>query len=134
MCLFVNCCGQWLPVQLVCIENGAFLQFSYQHLARGFLEGSLVKNPPANAGDTEDVGLILGLGRFPRERNCTPFQYSCLGNPMDRGAWWAIAQGVAKSQIDSVNKDTCTHLAIHLHIFNILLIQIFLFLFFKFYF
>ena len=67
----------------------------------------------------------LGLGRSPRERNSTPLQNSCLGNPTDRGAWWATAHGVAKSKIDSVNEHTCTHLAIHLHIFNILLIQIF---------
>ena len=94
----MNCCGQWLPVQLVCIENGAFLQFSYQHLARAFLEGSLVKNPPVNAGDTGDVSSILGLEISPRERNSTPLLYSCLGNPMERGAWWATVHGVAKSQ------------------------------------
>ena len=54
----------------------------------------MVKNPPANAGD---VGLILGLGRFPGEGNDNPLQYSCLGNPMDRGAWRAIVHGVAKN-------------------------------------
>ena len=54
---------------------------------------SVVKKPPANAGD---VGLILGSGRSPGEGNGNPLQYSCLGNPMDRGAWWAIVQGIAK--------------------------------------
>ena len=44
----------------------------------------VVKNLPANAGDTRDVGLILGLGRSPGEGNGNPLQYSCLGNPMDR--------------------------------------------------
>ena len=45
-----------------------------------------------------DVSLIPGLGRSPGKGNGNPFQYSCLGNPMDRGAWWAAIHGVAKSQ------------------------------------
>ena len=59
----------------------------------GFPGGSMVKNLPANAG---------GAGSRPRSRrssgagNGNPLQYSCLGNSMDRGAWWAIAHGVAK--------------------------------------
>ena len=59
----------------------------------GFPGGSVLKNLPANAGE---VGSIPGLGRSPREGNGNPLQYSCLGNPMDRGAWWAIVHGVAK--------------------------------------
>ena len=54
----------------------------------GFQGGSGVKNPPANAGGTGDIGLILGLGRSPGGGNGNPLQYSCLGNHMDRGAWW----------------------------------------------
>ena len=50
----------------------------------------VVKNPAASAGDLIDVGLIPGLERSPGEGNGNPFQYSCLGNAMDRGAWWAI--------------------------------------------
>ena len=50
----------------------------------------VVKNPAANAGDAIDVGLIPGLEKSPGEGNGNPFQYSCLGNAMDRGAWWAI--------------------------------------------
>ena len=61
----------------------------------GFPRGSVVKNLPANAGDP---GSIPGLERSPGEGDGNPFQYSCLGNPMDRGAWWAIDHGVAKSQ------------------------------------
>jgi len=53
-----------------------------------FLGSSVVKNPPVNAGDTRDVGLIPGSRRFPREKNGNPFQYSCLENSMDRGALW----------------------------------------------
>ena len=59
----------------------------------GFQGGSVGKNPPANAGD---AGLIPGLGKYPGEGNSNPLQYSCLGNPMDRGAWWATVHGVAK--------------------------------------
>ena len=55
----------------------------------------MVKNPPANAGD---VDLIPGLGRSPGEGNGKSLQYSCLGNPMDRGAWRAIVSGIAESQ------------------------------------
>ena len=60
-----------------------------------FPGGSVVKNLPANTGNT---GLIPGLGRSPGEGIGNLLQYSCLGNSMDRGAWWAIIHGVAKSQ------------------------------------
>ena len=55
----------------------------------------VVKNPPASTGDIRDMGSIPGLGRSPGEGNGTPLQYSCLENPMDRGAWWATVHGVA---------------------------------------
>ena len=58
----------------------------------------VVKNSPANAGDARDAGLILQLRRSPGGGNGNPLQYSCLENPMDRGAWQAMVQGVAKSQ------------------------------------
>ena len=57
----------------------------------------MVKNMPANAGDTGNKGSILGSGRSSGEGNSNPLQYSCLGNPMDRGAWWATVHGVMKS-------------------------------------
>ena len=59
----------------------------------GFPGGSAVKNLPANAGD---AGSSPGVGRSPGEGNGNPLLYSCLGNPMDRGAQWAIVPGVAK--------------------------------------
>ena len=62
----------------------------------GFLDGEVVKNPPANAEDARDVGLIPGLGRSPGEGNGNPLQYSCLKIPMDRGAWWATVHGVTE--------------------------------------
>ena len=57
----------------------------------------MVKNPPANAGDIRDVGSIPELGRSPGEGYSNQIQYSCLENPMDRGAWQATVLGVAKS-------------------------------------
>ena len=57
------------------------------------LMAQMVKNPPANTGD---VGLIPGLGSSLGEGNVNKLQYSCPGNPMDRGAWWAIVHGVTK--------------------------------------
>ena len=61
----------------------------------------MVKNLPASAGD---LGSVPGLGRFPGERNGNPLQYSCLENPMDRGAWRATVPGVTKSQHNSVTQ------------------------------
>ena len=62
----------------------------------GFPSFSVVKNLPANGGGSRDSGLIPGSGRYPGEGNGDPLQYSCLGNPMDRGAWQAPVHGVAK--------------------------------------
>ena len=56
----------------------------------------MVENPPASAGDARDLSLTPGTGRPPGEGNGNPVQYSCLGNPMGRGAWWATAHGVTK--------------------------------------
>ena len=68
-----------------------------------FPGGLVVKNLPSNAGD---VGLIPGSGRSPEVGNTNPLQYSCLGNPMDRGAWQAIVHGLSKSR---------TRLSMHAH-------------------
>ena len=66
----------------------------------------MVKNLPANV---EDRGLIPGSGRSPREGNGSPLQYSCLGNPMDRGAWKATFHGVAESGTTEYTTHTHTH-------------------------
>ena len=63
-------------------------------LTGGFPGGSVVKNLPSNAGD---MNLIPGSQKSPGEGDGKPLQYSCLGNPMDIGDWWAVVQSVAKS-------------------------------------
>ena len=65
----------------------------------GFPGGSVLKNPPANAGATGDSGSIPGSGRSPREGNDNTLQYSCLYNSMDRGAWWAAVHRVTESDM-----------------------------------
>ena len=57
----------------------------------------MVKNLLANAGDLRVMGSIPGSGRSPAEGNSNPLEYSCLGKPMDRGAWWAMVHRVAES-------------------------------------
>ena len=72
-----------------------YLTQNYQISASlvGFPGGSVVKNLPANAGD---AGSIPGSGSSPGEGHGNPLQYSCLENPMDRGAWWATVDGIVK--------------------------------------
>ena len=70
----------------------------------------VVKNPPVNAGDARDMDSIPGSGRSPGEGNRNPLQYSCLENPMDRGAWWATVHGVTKGQtgLKQISRHACT--------------------------
>ena len=68
----------------------------------------VVKSLPANAGEVRGSGSIPGLGRSPGEGNGNPLQYSCLGNPMARGAWWAIVHEVVKSWMH-----LSTHIFLH---------------------
>ena len=77
----------------------------------GFPGGSGVKNLPANAGD---MGLIPGLERSPGEGSGIPLQYSCLGNPMDRGAWtgyspWGLKESDMTKQLTHTHTHTHTH-------------------------
>ena len=67
---------------------------------RDFPYDSVIKNSPANVGDS---GSIPRSGRSPGEGNSNPCQYSCLGNPMDRGVQWATVHGIAKSQMQLSN-------------------------------
>ena len=68
----------------------------------------MVKNPPANAGDLRDVGLILGLARSPGDRHRNPLKYSCLENPMDRGVRQATVHRAAQSATTEATQYTQT--------------------------
>ena len=81
---------------------GAYLQYIPTCLhVESFPGGSVVKNMPASTGD---VGSIPGSGRSPGEAKGNPLQYSCLGNPMDRGAWWATVRGLQRVGHDLMTK------------------------------
>ena len=67
----------------------------------------MVKNPPANAGDIRDLGSIPGSGRSPGGGHSNPLQYSCLENPMDRGALWVTVHGVTQSLMECLSMTTC---------------------------
>ena len=87
---------------IICVSHGLCVFM-------GFSGGSVRKNPSANAGDP---GSILGLGRSPGGGNGNPLHYSCLENPMDRGAWWATVHGVPKEldrtqQLNNNNDQKC---------------------------
>ena len=68
--------------------------------------GTVIKNLPANAGDTRDVGVIPESGRSPGVGNGNPLQYSYLGNPMDRGAWQATVHGTTRESDMTSSKTT----------------------------
>ena len=76
--------------------TGSNFGWTYVTLDRASQVVGVGKNPPANAGDARDAGSISGSGRSPGGGNDNPFQHSCLENPTDSGAWWAIIHGVAK--------------------------------------
>ena len=66
----------------------------------------MVNNLPASAGDIRDLGSIPGWGRSPGGRHGNPLQYSCLENPMDRGAWRATIHRLTKSQTQLKQRST----------------------------
>ena len=73
----------------------------------------VVKNPPGNAGDVRDAGSIPGLERSPGGGPGNTLQYSCLENPMDRGAWRATVHGVVESDMtERAAEHTCTQISI----------------------
>ena len=74
-----------------------FFVYLYVWTGMGFLCGAVVENLLADTGDTRDAGSIAGLGRSPGGGKGNPLQYSCLGNPTDRGAWRSAVHGVSKS-------------------------------------
>ena len=84
------------------------VNYSLVQCLTGFPDGTEVKNLPANAGDARDSDLIPGSGRSPGGRNGSPLQYSCLRNPMDRGAWQAIVPGVPRDGHDLATEHSST--------------------------
>ena len=85
-----------------CIKYTNIYTYVHKHrcvcMYEGFPGSSVVKNPPANAGDSGDAGSVLGSGRSLGGGNSNLFQYSSLENSMDRGAWQAVVHGVTKSR------------------------------------
>ena len=80
----------------------------------------VIKNPPVNAGAIRDLDLIPGLGRSPGRGHGNPLQYSCLENPMDKGAWWATVHGVAKSWTRLKWQHVCKHILDKYMLMNII--------------
>ena len=76
--------------------------------AMGFLGGANGKDLPASAGDIRNVGAIPGSGRSPGKGHGNPLQYSCLENPMDRGAWSATVHGV--TELDTTEETEHAHM------------------------
>ena len=91
--------GTYRPGEFI-FQCAIFLPFHLLYTKQGFPGGSVVKNPPANAGDGY---FVPGSGTFPGEGNGNPLQYSCLENPMDRRAWEAIVSGVTRVRHDLVH-------------------------------
>ena len=93
--LLWECVHVYIPYQPIFLFTWLLALPLYRYISNrwGFPGGSVVKNPPDNA---RDVSLTRGLGRSPGEGNGNPLQYSCLGNSMDRGAWWVTVHGAAK--------------------------------------
>ena len=90
----------WVPEHMGLTDGCtvlACLIYTNTLIYMGLPSGSVVKNLPANAWDARDMDIIPGSERFPGEGNGNPLQYSCLENPMDRGAWSATAHVVTKS-------------------------------------
>ena len=77
---------------------------------RDFPGDAVVRNPPANAGDAGDMDLLPGSESAPGLENGNPLQYSCMGNSMNRGTWWATVHGVTKSWTElSMHPHTCMY-------------------------
>ena len=100
---------------LMRLQHITYFVYTQGILNMGFPRVTLVENPPANAGDTGDVGLISGSGRSPGVGNSNPLQHPCLENSMNRGAWQATIHEVAKCQ-----PQLSTHTHTHTHILNLI--------------
>ena len=83
------------------METGVLIVLSQSH--SGFPGGSVVKNPPANAGDSRDTDSILGSGKSPGVENGNTLLCSCLENSMDRGAWRATVHRISQTEQLSIH-------------------------------
>ena len=98
-CNFINIFREWSVIQKLMIWYRNKTNFPFSSLSFWVSQVVLViKNLPANAGDARDAGSILGLGRSRGGGHGNPLQYSCLENPMHRGAWWATVHIVVQSR------------------------------------
>ena len=91
--MLANICLELLMIKMGQLHSGKLWKPEGMHFYLGLPGGTSGKESSCNAedtGDTGDVDLIPGSGRSPGEGNGNPSQYSCLENPMDRGAWWAL--------------------------------------------
>ena len=92
-------CGGWQILGWYCTTVLVRIEFGHNYaVLQASLGALLIKNMPASAGDTRDMGSTPGLGKSSGEGNGNPRQYSYLENPMDRGAWSATVHGTAKRQ------------------------------------
>ena len=91
-------CARFFATSWTVPRDPLSLYVSLSMTILGIPGDAVVKNPPANVGDARDAGSIPGWGRSSGAGNGKPLQYSCLENPMDRGAWQVTLHGVAKSQ------------------------------------
>ena len=99
----VSCHPPHLQYKWHCLSQ-SILEFSVSVNGTDRNGGSAIKDQPAMPRLVGDVGSIPGLERYPGIGNGNPLQYSCLGNPMDRGAWWSAVHGVARVGQDSGTK------------------------------
>ena len=94
MCMYICACVYTHACMCVCVYMRICIHIYTQ---AGFTRGSVVKTLPANIRATGDMGWISELGKSSGGGSGNPLQYSCLGNPMDKGAWWATVHGIANS-------------------------------------
>ena len=95
-------------------RKAIFHKLSAVVIKQGFPGGTVLNNPSMNAEHARDSGSIPGLGRSPGTGNGNPLLYSCLENQINRGAWWAIVHGVAKSRT-RLSTHARTHARAHTH-------------------
>ena len=115
--------NRWIPQRRLSTKASIYLSawlymhiYSHLHNYRVFPGGSVVKNTPANAGNSRDPGLIRGSGRSPGKGNGNLLQYFCLENPMDRGAWWVTYSTWSLKDLDTTEWLSTYNINISIHL------------------